>query len=62
MCDIIKNSFSFAWDFCLNLYAMRPDYPHKIFSDQRNNYFLLMETLAIDTPNPSETKSFGNLY
>jgi hypothetical protein len=27
---------------------MRPDYPHKIFCDQRNDYFLLMETLAID--------------
>jgi hypothetical protein len=27
---------------------MRPDYPHKIFSDQRCNYFLLMETLAIE--------------
>jgi len=27
---------------------MRPDYPHKIFSDHRNHYFLLMETLAIE--------------
>jgi hypothetical protein len=27
---------------------MRPDYPHKLFSDQRNRYFLLMETLAIE--------------
>jgi len=27
---------------------MRPDYPHKLFADQRNDYFLLMETLAIE--------------
>jgi len=27
---------------------MRPDYPHKIFSDFRNHFFLLMETLAMD--------------
>jgi hypothetical protein len=27
---------------------MIPDYPHKLFSDQRKNFFLLMETLAID--------------
>ena len=29
---------------------MRPDYPHKLFFDQRSNYFLLMETLAMDKP------------
>jgi len=27
---------------------MLPDYPHKIFSDKRSPYFLLMETLAMD--------------
>jgi hypothetical protein len=27
---------------------MRPDYPHKLFKDQRNDYYLLMETLAMD--------------
>ena len=26
---------------------MRPDYPHKIFPDLRNHFFLLMETLAM---------------
>jgi len=32
---------------------MRPDYPHKIFPDFRNHFFLLMETLAMDgTPAP----------
>ena len=27
--------------------AMVPDYPHKIFPDSRNHFFLLMETLAM---------------
>ena len=27
---------------------MHPDYPHKRFSDKRNNYVLLMEVLAAD--------------
>jgi len=27
---------------------MRPDYPHKIFTDKRINYCLLIESLAID--------------
>jgi hypothetical protein len=27
---------------------MRPDYPHKLFSDHRNNFSLLMEALAMD--------------
>ena len=27
---------------------MRPDYPHKIFNDERCNFSLLMETLAMD--------------
>lgn len=31
-----------------NPFDMVPDYPHKIFSDQRNRYCLLMEVLAID--------------
>ena len=30
---------------------MRPDYPHKLFTDHRNHFNLLMETLAMDTPN-----------
>jgi hypothetical protein len=29
---------------------MRPDYAHKIFTDKRFNYCLLMESLAMDTP------------
>ena len=28
---------------------MLPDYPHKLFSDERDYFNLLMETLAIDT-------------
>jgi len=27
---------------------MRPDYPHKLFFDERNDFNLLMETLAMD--------------
>jgi hypothetical protein len=27
---------------------MVPDYPHKLFTDKRNNYSLLMLTLAMD--------------
>jgi hypothetical protein len=27
-----------------------PDYPHKLFADERRNFNLLMETLAMDTP------------
>jgi hypothetical protein len=27
---------------------MRPDYAHKFFNDERSNYNLLMETLAMD--------------
>jgi len=27
---------------------MRPDHPHKLFGDKRKNYFLLVETLAMD--------------
>jgi hypothetical protein len=29
---------------------MRPDYPHKIFTDARIGYCLLIMTLAMDTP------------
>jgi hypothetical protein len=29
---------------------LRPDYPAKIFADKRNNYVLLMESLAADDP------------
>jgi hypothetical protein len=28
---------------------MLPDYPHKIFEDQRDEFNLLMETLAMGT-------------
>ena len=31
---------------------MRPDYPHKIFPDFRNHFYLLMETLAMDSRKP----------
>lgn len=31
---------------------MLPDYPHKLFPDKRNEFVLLMETLAMDTPKP----------
>jgi hypothetical protein len=27
---------------------MLPDYPHKLFSDHRSNFNLLMEALAMD--------------
>jgi hypothetical protein len=33
---------------------MLPDYPHKIFDDQRDEFNLLMETLAMDTFSPAE--------
>ena len=29
---------------------MLPDYPHKLFTDKRNHFELLMETLAMRTP------------
>jgi hypothetical protein len=29
---------------------MLPDYPHKLFSDERHHFNLLMEALAMDTP------------
>lgn len=31
---------------------MRPEYPHKLFSDQRSRFSLLMETLAMDSSRP----------
>jgi len=27
---------------------MRPDYPHKLFRDERKDYILLVEALAMD--------------
>jgi hypothetical protein len=27
---------------------MRPDYPHKLFSDKRINYILLVEALSME--------------
>jgi hypothetical protein len=35
-------------NFFIFTFRMRPDYPHKIFPDIRNHFFLLMETLAMD--------------
>ncbi len=32
---------------------MRPDYPCKIFPDKRQEYFLLMESLAEDASHPA---------
>ena len=32
----------------LNQDNLRPDFPYKVFSDKRNNYVLLMVTLAED--------------
>ncbi len=29
---------------------MLPDYPHKIFTDNRSHFNLLMQALAMDTP------------
>jgi hypothetical protein len=29
--------------------TMQPDYPHKLFSDERSNYSLLMLALAMDS-------------
>jgi hypothetical protein len=34
---------------------MRPDYPHKLFTDHRKHFNLLMETLAMDA-NPQPLK------
>jgi hypothetical protein len=35
---------------------MLPDYPHKLFPDQRSSFNLLMETLAMDeTPTTPPT-------
>jgi hypothetical protein len=31
---------------------LRPDYPFKIFADKRNEYVLLMESLAADPQSP----------
>jgi len=33
----------------LYLYTVIPDYPHKTFTDERNDFNLLMETLAMDS-------------
>lgn len=33
---------------------MLPDYPHKLFADERNHFELLMETLAMTTKPPKE--------
>jgi hypothetical protein len=38
----------FETELSLNLYPMTPDYAHKIFTDKRTNYNLLMEVLAMD--------------
>jgi hypothetical protein len=31
------------------VYIMRPDHPFKIFTDQRNNYVFLLESLAANS-------------
>jgi hypothetical protein len=31
---------------------MRPDFVHKLFSDKRRSFSLLMQTLAMDNPLP----------
>jgi hypothetical protein len=51
----ISQPFSYSLfliSYFLFLYSMLPDYPHKIFSDRRSQFSLLMETLAMDTPIP----------
>jgi hypothetical protein len=35
--------------FAIFVSTMIPDYPHKLFADKRNNYSLLMLTLAMDS-------------
>jgi len=35
--------------FELSLIFMRPDFAHKLFTDQRGQFSLLMETLAMDS-------------
>jgi len=46
---MIKNIISLFSNLFFNFsIPMRPDYAHKIFSDFRNHFFLLMETLAMD--------------
>jgi hypothetical protein len=34
--------------FTIFVSTMTPDYPHKIFKDERRQYNLLMEVLAMD--------------
>jgi hypothetical protein len=34
--------------FCYFCFHMLPDYPHKIFTDERLNFCLLIQSLAID--------------
>ncbi|MEP7109801.1 MAG: hypothetical protein ABI760_17530, partial [Ferruginibacter sp.] len=46
---LAKISFDFAQDCLPLLLDMLPDYPHKIFSDKRTSYTLLMLALAMDT-------------
>ena len=46
-CLILPYSL-FLIPYLLFLYSMRPDYPHKTFNDHRNDFSLLMETLAMD--------------
>jgi hypothetical protein len=39
----VKNAVAVCY-----LYIMVPDYPHKLFSDHRNRYWLLVEALAME--------------
>jgi len=45
-CLIIWFLGTFA-NFSIFVASMQPDYPHKIFSDKRMGYCLLMEALAM---------------
>ena len=46
-CIILPYSL-FLVSYFLFLFPMRPDYAHKLFTDHRSHFSLLMETLAMD--------------
>jgi hypothetical protein len=45
----IESLVDVATSFSIFVSDMLPDYPHKIFSDKRDSYTLLMLALAMDT-------------
>jgi hypothetical protein len=47
--QIYNQGLELAQIFIIFDYYMQPDYPHKLFSDKRNSYSLLMLTLAMDS-------------